>query len=164
MQPQMIDTRVERLEVRMNALEQLPARVDKLTEDIASLGSQLSQFREEMREGFSAISREIRAGDESTRTDLREEIRAASESTRANLREEVRAASESTSISLREEIRAGDEETRRTLGQRIDETRRELTGQIDEKFEEAKNFARALHEDLIDRIKTIGEGKRKRGR
>jgi hypothetical protein len=60
------------------------------------------------------------------------EIRSGDEGTRLSLRDEIRAGDEETRRSLREEIRAGDEETRRQT--------------------------RVLHEDLVERLKTIGEG------
>lgn len=54
------------------------------------------------------------------------------------LREEIRAGVEETRRSLREETRAGDEETRRQM--------------------------RVLHEDLVERLKTIGEAINQPGR
>lgn len=72
MQPQTLDSRVERLETRVTALEQLPARMD-------AFELQLSQFREEVRAEFSAtraeLRDEIRAGDEGVVRALRKEIR-----------------------------------------------------------------------------------------
>ena len=87
MQPQTLDTRVERLEHRMTAIEQLPVRVD-------ALAWQISQVREEMHAEFSALRSEIGTGDEETRRSLREEIRAGDEETRRSLREEIRAVHE----------------------------------------------------------------------
>lgn len=99
MQPQTLDRRVERLETRVTALEQLPARMDALV-------VQVSQLRDEMRAEFSAIRGglhdEMRAGDEETRRTLGEEIL-------RTLREEIRAGDEDTRRTLGEEIRAGDE-------------------------------------------------------
>jgi predicted phage gp36 major capsid-like protein len=69
MPPQSLVKRVENLENRVTTLEQLPARVD-------ALASQISELRDEMRIGFSAIESKIQAGDEETRRVLREEIRA----------------------------------------------------------------------------------------
>ena len=57
MQPQTIDSRVERLETRVTALEQLPARMD-------AFELRLSQFQDEVRVEFSA-----------TRSGLHQEIR-----------------------------------------------------------------------------------------
>ena len=68
MQPQTLDSRVERLEKRMDALENLPARMD-------ALDQQILQFRAEVRAEFSALRGEIREGDEETRRVLRDEIR-----------------------------------------------------------------------------------------
>jgi len=71
----------------MARLEELPARVDALT-------LQVSQLRDEMRSGFSAVRGEIQAGDQETRRTLREEIRAGDEETRRTLRDEIRAGDE----------------------------------------------------------------------
>jgi len=56
--------RVEILEEKVGALEQLPARV-------AAVESQLVQLRTEMRDEFSALRGEIREGDEETRRFMR---------------------------------------------------------------------------------------------
>jgi hypothetical protein len=56
MAPQTLAARVERLEERVTTLEQLPARVDALTE-------QILQFREEVRIEFSATHAKIDALD-----------------------------------------------------------------------------------------------------
>jgi len=52
MHPQTLETRVERLEDRVTALELLPARLDDLT-------SQVSQLRTEVRDGFSATDAKL---------------------------------------------------------------------------------------------------------
>ena len=74
--------KVDILERRMDTLEQLPARFDRIE-------AQLLQFREEVREEFSAM--------------------------RGGLREEVREELSAMRGGLREEIRAGDDETRRQM-------------------------------------------------
>ena len=102
MQPQTLDNRVERLETRVTALEQLPARMDALV-------VQVSQLREEMHAEFSAMRGEMRAGDEAVIGTLRGKIRVGDEETRRTLREEIRAGDEETRRALREEIRTGDE-------------------------------------------------------
>jgi hypothetical protein len=129
----------------MARLEELPARVDALT-------LQVSQLRDEMRSGFSAVRGEIQAGDQETRRTLREEIRAGDEETRRTLRDEIRAGDEETRRTLREEIRAGDEETRRTL-------RDEIRAGDERVMEQA----RALHEDVVSRLALIQEGVKARG-
>ena len=65
MPPQTLAARTERLEERVTALEELPARIEALT-------LQVSQLREEMHAEFSAVRTEIRAGDEETRRVLGE--------------------------------------------------------------------------------------------
>ena len=80
---QSVENRLERLEQRVTAIEELPARMDRLE-------SQIVQLRAEMRDGFSAIRQEIQAGDEGVQGSLRDEIRAGDEETRRVLREEIR--------------------------------------------------------------------------
>ena len=100
-----------------------------------------------MRDEFSAMRGETRAGDEETRRLLREEIRTGEEETRRALREEIRTGDEETRRVLREEIRTGDEETRRVLREEI------RAGD-----EETRRFSRILHEDAMSRIAILGEG------
>ena len=73
----------ESLEQRVTAIEQLPARMDRLE-------LQIVQLRLEMHDEFSAIRQEMQAGDEETRRSLREEIRAGDEETRRSLRAELK--------------------------------------------------------------------------
>jgi hypothetical protein len=77
----------------VEALETLPARV-------AAVESQIVLLRDEMRREFAATREQIRAGDDSVRTELRADIRAEISSLRAEL------------LTV---IRAGDEETRRYM-------------------------------------------------
>jgi len=78
-----LEARMDRLERRVDALEQLPQRMDALT-------AQIVQLRGEMRSGFSAIRQELRGVDEDIRRTLREEIRAGDEETRRVLSKEMR--------------------------------------------------------------------------
>ena len=94
MQPQTLDNRVERLETRVTALEQLPARMD-------AFELQLSQFRDEVRAEFSATRGETRAGDEMVVRTLREEIRAGDEMVVRTLRTEIREVDERLSTQMR---------------------------------------------------------------
>jgi predicted phage gp36 major capsid-like protein len=120
------ETRMDRLERRVEILEQLPERV-------TALESQIVLLRDEMRSEFSAIRRESRAGDEQVIQTLREEIRAGDEQ---------------VIKTLREEIRAGDEETRRVLTERMEFL-----------FDANERHMRLLHEDLVDRIARMSEGR-----
>lgn len=67
---------------------------------------------------------------------LRGEMRDAFSALRAEFRTEIKASSDHLKSELRAEIRAGDEETRR--------------------------YMRVLHEEVISRIATIGEGRKRR--
>jgi len=122
----------------MTAIEELPARMDRLE-------LQIVQLRAEMRDEFSALRGEVAAGDDETCRSLREEIRAGDEETRRSLREEIRAGDEETRRSLREEIRAGDEETRREMRELFDQARREN---------------RLLFEEAVSRIALLQNGRR----
>ena len=80
---------------------------------------------------------------------LRDEMRAEFSA----IRVEMRTGDLATQASLREEIRAGDEETRRVLREEIrasENLMRELIG-------ETRAHMLVLHEDLVERIKRIGE-------
>jgi len=57
---------------------------------------------------------------------------------------------------------ARDQETRRQLTVSITETTTELSARIAEGDEETRRYMRALHEEVIARIATIGEGGRQR--
>lgn len=77
-----VETRVERLEDRVTRLEELPARMDRLE-------LQIVQLRSEMGDEFSAVRRELRAGDDETRQEMREgfaSLRLADEETRHYMR------------------------------------------------------------------------------
>jgi hypothetical protein len=93
--PQTVVGRIESLEQRVTHLEQLPARVDALTEQISQLRTEMhgefSASRAEMNAGLTAVRDEMRGGDERCLRTLREEIRAGDEETRRVLREEIRA-------------------------------------------------------------------------
>jgi hypothetical protein len=132
----------------MDSLEKRVEILEKLPERVTALESQIVQLRDEMRSEFSATRTEIRAGDDETRRTLREEIRAGDEETRRTLREEIRAGDEETRRTLREEIRAGDEETRRVL-----------TGRMESLFDKNERHMRLLHEDLVERIARMSEGR-----
>jgi outer membrane murein-binding lipoprotein Lpp len=74
-----LEARMDNLERRVEILGQLPAQV-------AALGSQMLQLREEMRAEFSATRAETRTAIEESQRTLREEIKAGDEETRRQLR------------------------------------------------------------------------------
>ncbi len=128
-----LELRVDRLEDKLSELEGLPAQVTEL-------GAQITQFRSEMRAEFSA-----------TRAKMQADFSAVGEGavSLAQVREELLAKLEQqispicgpggeglSLVGLRQEIRDGDEETRRLM--------------------------RVLHEDLVQRIALLGEGKPRR--
>ena len=67
MSPDSLRVPVERLERRVEILEQLPDRV-------SAVESQIVQLRDEMRSEFSAVRTDIRTGDEETRRMLTERM------------------------------------------------------------------------------------------
>ena len=91
MPPQPLARRVERLEQRMTALEELPGRV-------GALESQIVQLRGEMHGEFAALRMEMRAGDEETRRVLRGEIG----QLRDNLRGEMKAMGDRLETAIQE--------------------------------------------------------------
>ena len=78
---------------------------------------------------------EVRADFSATRAELRAEIRAANAALRNELRAEIRAANDALRDELRSEIRGGEEETRR--------------------------YMRILHEEVLDRLARLDEGRRR---
>ena len=127
MPQQTLANRVESLERRMDGLEGLSDRV-------ASLELQISQFREEVRLEFSAVRDEI----SDLGKTLRDGMHSGMDSLAKTLRDEWHDEMNSLADTLRGEIRAGDEETRRQM--------------------------RVLHEDVISRLALLDEhlnGKRR---
>ncbi len=131
--------------MRDNSLQQRVLAIERMLQDYAThrdierLERQIVELRVEMRSEFSAVRAEMRAGDEATRAELREEIRAGDQVTRRELRDEIRAVDESLrglveerTAEIHRVVAAGDEETRLLM--------------------------RVLHEELIERINTIGRG------
>ncbi len=145
---QSVENRLERFEQRVTAIEELPARMDRLE-------SQIVQLRAEMRDGFTAIRQEIQTGDEGVQRSLREEIRAGNEETCRSLREEIRAGVEETRRVLREEIRAGDEETRRVLREEMRTGHVMIVTTLTELVEDSRRQTHVLFEELVSRIATL---------
>ena len=79
MSAESLEIRMDRLERRVEILEQLPERV-------TALEVQIVQLRDEMRSEFSATQALIQAGDQGVITTLREEIRDGDEETRRYMR------------------------------------------------------------------------------
>ena len=142
--------RVEILEEKVGALEELPARVD-------ALSLQILELRDTMAAEFSATRALMRTGDQETRTELRAEIAACKGDLQAKvadcreeLRSEIVAAKDelrgeigSAKEELRGEYRASEAETRALMRTLNDETRAHML---------------VLHEDVIERIKRLGDG------
>ena len=132
MPPSPLTRRVEILEEKVEQLERLPARIDNLE-------VQILQFREEVRAEFSATRAEFLARIALTEAALLHEMN-----------------------QLDERGVSRDLETHRRLSEMVAETRTELIARIAEGDEETRRYMRVLHEEVIARIATIGEGGRRR--
>ncbi|HVC20341.1 MAG TPA: hypothetical protein VNE16_09700 [Vicinamibacterales bacterium] len=109
----------------------LTRRVEILEETVDAVVGLLREFRADVQKDLAAVREEICAGDEAIRQDMRAEFAAVREEIRAG-DEAIRQDMRTEFAAVREEIRAGDEETRRQM--------------------------RVLHEDVIARLQTLGEG------
>ena len=118
MPPQPLATRVERLEQRMTALEELPARVE-------ALESQIVQLRGEMHGEFAALRTEMRAADEETRRVLCEELGKSRDELIGQFRGELRG----EIGQLRDDLRGEIGQVRDDLGGEIRQLRGEI-GQV----------------------------------
>jgi|CXWL01.1.fsa_nt_gi hypothetical protein len=121
--------RVARLELRVTSLERLPEDIAELGQRTTAGGSQILELRQEVRIEFSAMNARIDA--QAKRTD--EEFAVA----------RVRI----------EELGQRMDASFAAVYARIDESWRLTQASIDEKW----RHTLVLHEDLVDRIKTIGE-------
>ena len=132
MPPSRLTRRVEILKKKVERLERLPARIDNLE-------VQILQFREEVRAEFSATRAEFLARIALTEAALLHEMN-----------------------QLDERGVSRDLETHRRLSEMVAETRTELIARMAEGDEETRRYMRVLHEEVIARIATIGEGGRLR--
>jgi uncharacterized protein (UPF0335 family) len=121
--------RVEMLEGAVESLRVLPGEMRQLSGRVERLESQFVQLRAEMRDGFSAIR-----GEMATKADL------AGFASKADLADGL----DSLRTELREDIAGAVLE----LTGVIVETRRELAAQT-----------RTLMEDVISRLRVLGEGR-----
>ena len=121
---------------RVEILEEKVERLEMLPARIDNLEVQILQFREEVRAEFSATRAEFLARIALTEAALLHEMNQIDE-------------------------RRG-QETRHELGKALAETRTELIARIAEGDEETRRYMRVLHEEVIARIATIGEGARRR--
>jgi len=138
------------LEQRVTILEQHMRELRDLPKRMTGVESQILQLRVETHDGFSAIRSEllavIGAGHSAIRSELLAEIRAGHSAIRSELRAEIQAGNSAIRSELLAVIRAGNSAIRS-----------ELLAEIRAGNQESRNFMRALYEDLIARIATIGE-------
>jgi len=146
--------RISRVERRMDAFE------TRVGESVAALGTQVVQLRDDMNLAFSALRRDL----EDTRLSLDTKRAAGDTETRASLQLVVASGDTETRRYLETKIIEGDTETRRYLEAKIiegdAETRRYLETKIVEGDTETRTFMRVLHEDLVERIRLLGDASR----
>jgi hypothetical protein len=130
--------RVKILEQRVQATSTLP---DRMT----SVELQIVQLRDEMRLGFSAIPGEIGILAETLRTEMGSSVEA------------LRGGMGTLAETLRGEIASSAETLRGEMGS-LAET---LRGEIREGDAETRRYMRILHEEVIQRIATLQEGRKR---
>jgi chromosome segregation ATPase len=118
-------TRLEILEVKVSALEALPARIDALAMQIGEQREALDRAVSALRGEIASCKDELRREIAGVKDDLRQEI--------AGLRDE-----------LRQEIAGARDELRQVMHTLIGETRTHML---------------VLHEEVLERIKLVGEGR-----
>ena len=147
MSPESLRVRVKRLEQRVEILEQLPDRV-------SGLESQIVLLRDEMRSEFSAT----RARDDETRRVLTERI----DSVSGSLTERMDSLSGTLNQRM-DSVAAGLTERMDSLSdgltKRMDSMFEVLSERMVSLFDENERHMRLLHEDLIQRIATMREGR-----
>jgi isocitrate/isopropylmalate dehydrogenase len=173
--PKTLAERVESLEKASAALRELPARVSRVELRVTAVEEQVLQLRGEMRDGFSAVLDVIDAGSAATQR-MFDETRALVEATRAEakdglvgLREEMRMEFGAVHTEFAN-VRAGMSQefanVRAEMSQEFANVRAEMSQEftkvradIGEEFVHVRTQMRVLHEDLVERIARIGEGR-----
>jgi DNA anti-recombination protein RmuC len=154
--------RVDTLEKQVSLLLQLPAQVADLTERVAGVESQVLQLRHEMRDGFSAIRSELGSRIEAVDTGLRGELASKTElrDEMASLKTELRGEMASIKTELRGEMASMKTELRGEMASMKTELREDIAALGRETvglFDAAQRNARILHEEVLDRLKALGE-------
>ena len=158
-----LQRRVEMLQNTVESLRKLPADVRRLSRRMGRAESQILQFRTEIHDEFSAIRREM-----ATKADLAAGLSAirAEMATKTDLAaglDAVRAemATKAELAALRTELRVEIQESVagavRELSSAIAETRDDLARSIRDQLAEAQRQTRMLFEDVVDRLKILGE-------
>ncbi len=153
-----LQRRVEMLENTVESLRKLPADVRQLSRRMGRAESQILQLRTEMRDEFSVIHREM-----ATKADLAAGLSAirAEMATKADLAAGLSAVR--SEMATKADLSALRVELRDEFQDGIAGAVRELSGAIAETSADIKTLADAqrhttvLIEDVIGRLKTIGE-------
>ncbi|MDE3154762.1 MAG: hypothetical protein KGN76_06645 [Acidobacteriota bacterium] len=95
-----------------------------------------------------------RVGDLEVRADRQEERMAAVEEQLREFRGEFNA----FRVEVRNEFAAVRQEFREEIAKSADRVREDLRGEIAKSADETRRYMRVLYEDLVQRIKTLGEG------
>ena len=149
--------RVEMLEESVQSLKQLPDRVSALEVRVGAVESQIVQLRGEMRDGFSAVHRELatKASKDdltgfATRDDL---LRFATKDDLTGF------ATKDDLVETKRELRHELTEMKAELREDIASLGRDLAGRILDSEERTGRQMRVLHEELVARIAAISDGR-----
>ena len=140
--------RVEMLEETLRSLRELPHDVRELNRRMTGVEVQVLQLRTEMRDEFSATREEM-----ATKTDLAEGLAAvrremATKDDVALLRTDL---ANNELADLKRELREDIAGMGRDLGQIILDTQRQVA--------EGQSQTRGMFEEIVSRLKVLGEGK-----
>lgn len=139
--------------------EALPARVDALEERAETFERQFLQFRAEVKDEFSATRSEFRSGITELRNELRDEMSAMRDELRGEMivmRDELRGEMRTMCDGLRGEMIEQGAALRGELGglrSEVQELRKGQEGLA------TLSQVKLLHEELVERIKWISEGR-----
>lgn len=157
MSRQSIEKRVETLEPRVTALEELPGRMDRLE-------LQIVQLRVEMRDEFSAIREEIRAGDETVVSTLSVRIEDALREARVLHEDAIaRIAVIGEGLAARDEKIDGVSRRVDGLAQKLDGLSHKVDG-LSQKVDATRSETRVMFEQLMARFDSVPRTSLKRGR
>jgi hypothetical protein len=156
--------RVESLEKTTEALRELPARVTRLEVRVTAVEEQVVQLRGEVRDGFSAVLDVIDASSLATQR-MFDETRASIDASRAETKEglaDLRTEMRTEFGAVHSQFANVRAENSQEVANVRAETRQEFAkvrAEMSEGFTNVRTEMRVLHEDLVERLARIGEGR-----
>jgi hypothetical protein len=157
--------RIEMLESTVESLRALPGEMRQLGGRVDRLESQFVQLRTEMRDEFSAIRRDMATKEDLAAMASKADLAAfatkadlAAFATKADLAA-FATKEDLAGMATKANLAAGLDALRNELHEDIAGAVRELSGAITETRQEIVAHTRALIEDVISRIKVLGEGR-----